>query len=396
MATRFEDALGWLGGQRSAMEALLERLVLQNSFTQNRRGVEAVANLVAGQLRALALEVRLEPSTRFGPHVVFSGKAPGAPVFLLGHTDTVFAPGTFEGYRREGDRASGPGVLDMKGGLVVILFGLAAAKRAGLLEKVPVRGILVGDEEVGSPESQPITRAHAEGAACALCFESGRSGDLLVTRRKGVGSLRAEARGQAAHAGNEPEKGRNAIWSVARLVDQVQALTDRDRGVSVNVGLVGGGTTRNTVPASAWCEIDLRFERAEDGRALIEQIRGLANDVAVPGTALAVSELGWRDPLERTKASSDLALEFGARQRESGLGLGEAPLVGGGSDACTTGAAGIPSIDGLGPRGRGFHTLAEEVDLSSLVPKATALFRFLAGRAAAAGSAPTPPPVAAG
>ena len=268
MGTRIEDALGWLSGQRSAMESLLERLVTQNSFTGNRRGVEAVANLVTGQLRALALEVELRASTRFGPHVTFSGRAPGEPILLLGHTDTVYPPGTFESFRREGDHATGPGTFDMKGGLVVMLFGLSAAKRAQLLERLPLRGILVSDEEVGSPESRDLTRDHAQGASCALCFESGREGDLVVTRRKGVGSAHVRASGVAAHAGNEPEKGRSAIWSLARFIDRAQALSDPGRGLSVNVGLISGGTTKNTVPDTAECEVDLRYERADDGREL--------------------------------------------------------------------------------------------------------------------------------
>ena len=382
MAARLDDALSWLAGQRGAMESLLERLVTVNSFTGNKAGVQSVSNLVAGQLRTLGLSVELRPSARFGPHLLFSGAAEGAPVYLLGHTDTVLPPGTFEGFRREGGRAVGPGVYDMKGGIVVMLFGLVAAKRAGLLERVAVRGVLVADEEVGSPESQPLIRAHAQGAACALGFESGRPGDLLVTRRKGVGSLHAEARGVASHAGNEHDKGRNAIWSIARFIDRVQALTDYERGVTVSVGLVSGGTTKNTVPAEARCEVDLRFETAADGLALAEAADAIAAEAAVPGTSIEFSRGGWRDPLERTQASSALAKEYGDCQRESGLGLGEAPLVGGGSDACTTGAAGIPSIDGLGPRGRGFHTAAEEVDLSTLVPKASAFLRFLARRGA--------------
>lgn len=381
MAGRIDDALVWLQGQRSAMEALLERLVAQNSFTLHRPGVEAVANLAAGQLRSLGLEVELRPSSRFGPHLLFSGRAAGPAVFLIGHTDTVFAPGTFVGYHREGDRGFGPGAFDMKGGIVVMLHGLAAAKRAGLLEKVPVKGILVSDEEVGSPESQPLIRIHAAGADCALGFESGRPGDLIVTRRKGVASLRAEARGVAAHAGNEHDRGRNAIWAIARFVDRIQGLTDPGRGRTVNVGLVSGGTTRNTVPAGAACEVDLRFETAEDGAALAQSVAAAAAECALPGTSITVSRLAWREPLERTAASSALAKEYGDCQRESGRGQGEAPLAGGASDACTTGAAGIPSIDGLGPGGKAFHTHDEEVDLASLVPKASALLRFLAGRA---------------
>jgi len=377
------DALGWLSGQRSAMESFLERLILQNSFTGNRRGVEAVANLVAGYLRALALDVELRASTRFGPHVLFSGRAAGPPAFLLGHTDTVHPPGSFDTFRREGDAALGPGGYDMKGGIVVMLFGLAAAKRAQLLERVALRGILVADEEVGSPESQVLTRGHAVGADCALCFESGRPGDLIITRRKGVGSVRAEARGVAAHAGNEPEKGRSAIWSMARFIDRAQGLSSAEHGVTVNVGLVAGGTTRNTIPDKAQCEVDLRFERAEEGRALYEALEAVAAEVALPGTAIELAPAGWRDPLVWTPAAAALARLYGECQRESGLGAGEAPLAGGGSDACTLGAMGIPTVDGLGPRGRGFHTLEEEVDLSSLVPKAVALLRFLGRRAGA-------------
>jgi glutamate carboxypeptidase len=383
MAARIDDALLWLAGQRRAMESLLERLVAVNSFTQNRAGVQAVANLAAGQLRSLGFTVDVRAPARYGPHVLFSTPASGAPVFLIGHTDTVFPPNTFEGLRRvpDGDRAVGPGAFDMKGGIVVMLFGLVAAKRAGLLERVPVKGILVADEEVGSPESQPLTRIHAAGASCALGFESGRAGDVIVTRRKGTGSVRADARGVAAHAGNDHDKGKNAIWSVARFIDAVQGLTDRERGLTVNVGLVSGGTTKNTVPALASCEVDLRFETVADGLALRDRITALAAEVAVPGTTLEVTPTGWREPLERTSASSALAKQYGDCQRESGLGQGEAPLVGGGSDACTTGAAGIPSIDGLGPRGKGFHTHNEEVDLSSLIPKASAFLRFLGRQA---------------
>jgi glutamate carboxypeptidase len=280
----------------------------------------------------------------------------------------------------DGERAFGPGVFDMKGGLVVMAFGLAAARRAGLLARLPVAGLVVSDEEVGSPESQPLLRERARGAACALVFESGRPGDLVVTRRKGVASLRAEARGVAAHAGNEPEKGRSAIWTLARFVDRAQALSDPARGRSVNVGVIQGGTSKNTIPDRASCEVDLRFLTAEDGRALEAALRHAAGEATIPGTTLELVRGGVRVPLERTPESAALAAEYGACQVACGLGAGEAPLAGGGSDACTTSEAGLPSIDGLGPRGAGYHTTAEEVDLASLVPKAQALLRFLAGR----------------
>ncbi len=375
------DALAWLEGERPAMEALLGELVGQSSFTRDPAGVARVAASVEAALARAGLPAERIASARFGPHLAFRGGASGPPVFMVGHLDTVFPAEVFSGFRKEGDRGLGPGAFDMKGGLVVMLFGLAAARRAGLLERVPVAGLVVSDEEVGSPESQPILRERAAGAACALVFESGRAGDLVVTRRKGVASISAEAHGVAAHAGNEPEKGRSAIWSLARFVDRVQALSDPSRGLGVNVGTFHGGTSKNTVPERAACEVDLRFETAADARWLELRIRGLARDAALAGTRIEVTPGAWRDPLEWTPEAAALAAEYGECQRESGLGAGEAPLAGGGSDANTTGAAGVPSIDGLGPRGKGFHTTAEEVDLSSLVPKAQALLRFLARRA---------------
>jgi glutamate carboxypeptidase len=385
-----DDALSWLARARGSMEELVRLLVEENSFTANVAGVARVLALIEETLRRLGvagpggapLALERIDGARHGPHLAFRGPVGGSPVFLVGHADTVFPPGSFEGWRREGDRGVGPGAFDMKGGLAVMVFGLAAAARCGLLARVPVAGMIVSDEEVGSPESQPLLRERARGAACALVFESGRPGDLVVTRRRGVAALRAEAHGVAAHAGNEPERGRSAIWSLARFVDRAQALSDPPGGACVNVGTFRGGTSRNTVPERAECEVDLRYATAEAGQALVAALEAAAREAALPGTRIVLSRASARAPLEATAASRALAAEYGACQRESGLGAGEAPPAGGGSDACTTGEAGVPSIDGLGPRGAGFHTPHEEVDLASLVPKAQALLRFLARRAA--------------
>ena len=376
-----EKALSWLSPQRPSMEALLRRLVDRNSFTRNRDGVNAVASILAEELAASGVAVERIPGGAFGDHLSFASAAPGPFSFLIGHSDTVFPPGTFEGYRVEGERALGPGVLDMKGGLVVGIFALRALREAGLLDRIPVRGIVVGDEEMGSPASQPITVERVRGAAAALGLESGRSGDLVVTRRKGIASLDARASGVAAHAGGDHEKGRNAIWALARFVDRIQGLTDYGRGVTVSVGRIEGGTTRNTVPAGARCEVDVRFLAPADGDEVLRRVDEAARDAAVAGTRIEVLRPGSRPALVRTEASAALAAEYGECQREAGLGSGEAPLSGGGSDASVTGAAGVPSIDGLGPRGAGFHTHDEYIELGSLVPKAEALVRFLGRRA---------------
>jgi glutamate carboxypeptidase len=373
-----DEALAWLADQRPRAEGLLRALVEAGSFTQDRAGVARVVELVAPALEGAGLAVERIPGGALGPHLAFRGPAPGAPTFLVGHLDTVFPPGTFEGFRVEGDLGRGPGVFDMKGGVVVMLLGLAAARRAGLLARVPLAGLLVGDEEVGSPDSQPHLRRLAAGARAALCFESGRAGDLLVTARKGTASVRVTAHGVAAHAGNAHDQGRNAIWALARFVDLAQRLTDPARGVTVNVGTIRGGTTKNTVPDRAECEVDLRFLTTADGARLEAALAEAAAAAAVEGTRLEVARQSWRDPLERTEASAALAEAYGGCLRASGLGSGEAPLVGGGSDACTTGAMGIPSIDALGPRGRAFHTQDEQVELGTIVPKAQAFLRYLA------------------
>ncbi len=376
-----EAALAWLGAQGPALEELLAALVRQNSFTENRPGVNAVVDRLAAELDGLGLAPERVPSERYGDHLAFAGPAAGSPVFLLGHTDTVFRPGQFDGFESDGRVARGPGVFDMKGGLAVMLFGLAAARRAGLLDRVAVRGLLVADEEVGSPESQPLTRARAAGAACALCFESGREGDLVVTARKGSAAVHAEASGVAAHAGNDWARGRNAVWALARFVDRVQGLSEPDRGTTVNVGLFEGGSTRNTVPARARCEVDLRFATAADGELLSRRVTAAAEEAAFAGTRIELFRASWRLPMARTAASAEVARVYGECQAASGLGSGEAPPAGGGSDACTTSAIGIPSIDGLGPRGAAYHTRDERIEVASLLPKAAALCRFLATRA---------------
>jgi glutamate carboxypeptidase len=292
----------------------------------------------------------------------------------------VFPPGLFEGYRRDGDLARGPGVLDMKGGLVVVAWALKALEQAGMLQTLPgLRLVIVADEEVGSPEGQQVIKSAIEGAQGALVFEAGRKNDLVITRRKGTGAVTVTAHGKAAHAGNAHKEGANALWALAKLVDRAQGLTDYDRGVTVNVGKVTGGTSKNTVPDRAEALIDLRFETRADGEALVAALRKAAEECAasVQGTRIEIEGGIARLPLERTEASTLLMERYGAAARAAGLGSGEAGLIGGGSDASTAHAMGIAAIDGLGPRGIGFHTKDEQIEVATLVQKAQALARFL-------------------
>jgi len=375
-------------GRTEAMLAEIERLVLVNSFTDNVEGGNAVGELLADAIRGIpGMSARPVPSQRYATHWIAMNEAAAASaegcVALIGHLDTVFPPGTFEGFRREDDLARGPGVLDMKGGLVVALEALRALAQVGALERIPVRFAIVSDEEVGSPEGRPLLQRELAGAGCALAFEAGRKADAIITARKGTGSVRVVARGKAAHAGNNHRDGANAIWALARFIDRAQRLTDYDRGVTVNVGKVSGGQSKNTVPDQAEAAVDFRYVCIADGHATLAAFGDAARDATdgVPGTTVELHGGVARAPLERTESNVALYREYAACARAEGLGDGEAALVGGGSDASSTAEIGIPSIDAMGPRGSGFHTKEELIEVSSLVPKATALAAFLLGRA---------------
>ncbi len=382
-----EAAAGWLEGRLEEMEQALAALVEVNSFTDNPEGGRKVGALLREAFQVPGLSAEVVPSTRFADHLVFRspGRAGLRPVALIGHLDTVFPPGKFEGYRKDGALRRGPGVLDMKGGLVVIAWALKALAASGGLEALPpLRLVVVSDEEVGSPEGQGVIRNVIGGAESCLVFESGRAADAIITRRKGTGAVKAVAHGRAAHAGNAHQEGANAILALARFIDAVQQMTDYSRGVTVNVGRVVGGQGKNTVPDRAEADVDLRFCTRADGEELVRRFHEAAARACsgVPGTRLELSGGVGREPLERTEDSAALLSAYGACAHASGLGHGEAPLVGGGSDASTSSAMGIPSIDGLGPRGKGFHTVEEFIEVDTLIPKAQALARFLARRGA--------------
>ena len=381
-----DEAALWLAGKQKAIEDAIAPLVAINSFTENVEGGRQVAEGLRAVLEIGGVTAKTVASTRYADHLVFEtpGKKGVSPIALVGHLDTVFPPGTFEGYRVDGDLRRGPGVLDMKGGLVVVAFAVKAiAETMGLDAIAPLRIVIVADEEVGSPEGRGVIENAIGGASSCLVFESGRKADAIITRRKGTGMMRAIVHGKAAHAGNAHAEGRNAIWAAARFVDRVQRLTDYARGVTVNVGTIHGGQSKNTVPDRVEVALDLRFCTKADAEQLVDQVRAaaietVAGEPAFDGMRIELDGGIARVPLEKTAASAALMEAYAECARASGLGASEAPLVGGGSDASTSSAMGIASIDGLGPRGIGFHTKDEQIEVGSLVPKAQALARFLA------------------
>lgn len=376
-------------GRAPAMLTLIEELVRVNSYTRNRDGGNRVAAILVREAERRGLVTRRVSSSEFADHLVIEtprgARDVTGGVVLVGHFDTVFPEGGFEGFTNDGAISRGPGVLDMKGGLVVALEALAVVREVGAMDALPLRFVIVSEEEIGSFEGRPLIQAEARGAACALVFEAGRAEDKIITRRKGTGAAKVIAHGKAVHAANGHREGRNAIWAMARFVDRVQSLTNYDRGITINVGTIRGGDAKNTVPDRCEVEIDFRFETVADADATYERIAAVAAEASatIEGTSIEVTGGPSRYPLERSPASEALFAEYAACAKEAALGHAEASLIAGGSDASSTSAIGIPSIDGLGPRGSGFHTRDELIENASLEPKVEALARFLVGRATA-------------
>ena len=384
-----EEALAWLSepGRQAEMERDLRTLVDLSSHTPNREGATAVARALSTMLteRCASLTVDLVASERFGEHLVARTPAQGSRTLLIGHHDTVFPLASFAGFREDGDLLRGPGVLDMKGGLIVMAYALAALDRAGILARMPLAFVSVSDEEVGSPEGGDLLRALCKDARAALVFESGRQHDRIITRRKGTGAVNVTAVGKAAHAGNLHHEGVNAIWALSRFVDHAQRCTDYDRGITVNVGRVEGGIGKNTVPDQAKAELDIRYVTLADGEGLVQALESAcrAAEAEVPGAKLTLTGGMGRKPLERTEASGALLGVYATAALAEGLGTEESPLLGGGSDANTVAELGVPAIDGLGPRGKGFHTVDEQIERATLTPKTRALVRALVALATA-------------
>jgi len=362
----------------------LERLVNAASCSREPEDVEAAAALIDAQAAELGLTVERvpDPSGVYADHRVYEtarAKEGGPCLALVGHVDTVFPRSLgFLGFRREGDRAFGPGVLDMKSGLSSIFFALRATENLGNL---PVRVIVNSDEEVGSPSSAGLFERLAPHTSAALVFEAGRAEDAIITARKGAGGFRVDATGRAAHSGLAHERGVNAIAALAIMIGRIEALTDYERGVTLNVGLIEGGTSTNTVPAQAHARLDARYERPEDRDAIGEALRAAVEE-PLPGR-LAAAELSLsgrfhRPAMVATDANRALLARYAEHALEAGLRAGEAPLQGGGSDANLLASHGIPCIDGLGPAGQGVHRIDEECSLSSLRSRTVALASFLA------------------
>jgi glutamate carboxypeptidase len=362
--------------QEPAMLDLLRRMVEIESPSDDKAAVDKLGKFLAAEFEGLGGKATLHAQSSYGNHLQaeFAGGA-GKPVLLLGHFDTVWPLGTLKSmpFRREGDRAFGPGIYDMKAGIAMMVFALRALRSAGALPR-PVTVLLDTDEEVGSPTGRPLVEAVARECEAVLVLEpsQGPQGHLK-TARKGVGDYTIRVRGRASHAGVDFEKGHSAIVELSRQILEVAKFTDLARGITVNPGVVQGGTRTNVVAAEASAEVDIRIARAADARELEQKFAALRP--IDHGCALEVSGGLNRPPMERTEGTVRLYRLAQEHAAALGMAMDEAS-TGGGSDGNFTSALGLPTLDGLGAVGEGAHAANESIVLSEL-PRRTALLACL-------------------
>ncbi|GIU97537.1 MAG: peptidase M20 [Actinomycetota bacterium] len=367
------------------VEALGELVAIDSgSFTPD--GVNAVADRCEARMRAGGWEVERRPhepgpgEPQLGDLLIGRLRGDGGPrILLVGHMDTVFDPGTAaeRPFRVDRRTAYGPGVSDMKGGLLLGWFAVETLQRAGFSSFEQITYVCNPDEEIGSPFSAPVIRALAPEHDAAFVLESARANGDIVSARKGVTDYAVAFEGRAAHAGVEPEKGRSAVLAAAHATVALQALNDRWPGVTVNVGVIRGGTRPNVVPAACELQIDVRAP-TEDLLATAEQeVDRLLATPAVEDVRVHVRANAWHRPMEKTEATARLARIATRLAEELGFTLRDA-ATGGASDANTTSAAGTPTLDGLGPVGGDDHSPSEWIDLGSIVPRTALLAGLIA------------------
>ncbi len=344
--------------------------------------MDCFVDLVADTLAPFGAVAKCDGG-EYGSHLIFDARLrrkqtrPGF-LLVLGHSDTVWPLGTLEimPFRVEEGRLWGPGVFDMKAGVVLFAFALRALVETATPVSSHIRLQLNADEEIGSPSSRPLTEKNAASSHAVLVLEpaTGLSGKLK-TARKGVGQFRLTVRGKAAHAGLDFGAGASATLELARQLERIAAFTDSERGITVNPGVIAGGTRPNVVAAEAWADIDVRVLHPDDAAKLEWQFRAL--EPFDPRCSLAISGGLNRPPMPRSEQNLGLFRRAQACARDLGLELEES-LAGGGSDGNFTAALGVPTLDGLGAVGEGAHATHESVLIGRLADRAALLAKLIA------------------
>ena len=369
------DRLRYFESRQDALVQTIQKFVEIESPSDDKAAADRMGAFLVGTFEALGGHARLHHAEDFGDNlqIDFPGRDKLKPVLLLGHFDTVYPMGTLATMplQLSGDRLHGPGVLDMKSGIALMLFAIEALQAwHGTLPR-PVTVFLVSDEEVGSRSSRAITEALARESAAVLVLEpaAGIRG-AVKTARKGVGEYSLSVSGIAAHAGLDPGKGHSAILELSRQIIAVSKLNDLPKGISVNPGVIRGGTRTNVIAAEATVEIDVRIKQAKQAASLDRKLRALLPHDK--HCKLAIEGGINRLPMERTAGVAALYEKAKGIASTMNWKLDEA-AVGGGSDGNFTAGIGIPTLDGLGGVGEGAHAVHEHILVSELPRRALLL-----------------------
>jgi glutamate carboxypeptidase len=362
----------FLEASRTAMLADLAALVNVDCGTHNKSGVDRVGEWIGERCTAWDWNVERIRLAEAGDCWLARIRGDGTGrLLLMGHLDTVYPDGTAAArpMRFEGSKILGPGVCDMKGGLLVGMYALRALQRANFRGFEEIAFFFNSDEEAGSPRSRPIYEPVARKMDAALVLESARANGDIVSARKGSGEFSLHITGKAAHAGVEPEKGVNAILELAHQIIALQELNGLVPGVTVNPDVVGGGTVSNVIPAEAWVSVDVRATDPAGAEAVSRAINSLPARKALPGTRVEVSGHFGYPPMAKTPAVGHLAHLACDSAHELGFEIKDV-ATGGASDANVLASLGLPVLDGLGPVGGRDHSPDEYIEADSLVPRA--------------------------
>lgn len=365
--------------QRSNILDFLKHLVELESPSREKPHVNRVIDVLEKAWKELGFHTRRIEQMEFGDHLVAERNGDGPMVLMVGHADTVFPLGTIEKspVRRQGDRLLGPGVLDMKGGLTSMLFGVRALLSGTSDWSGSIRVVVNSDEEPGSPTSGKWWHELVRGVDLALVMEPAKSDGRMVLNRKGVGIFHLEVNGRAAHAGAEPEKGASAIQALALKILDIQKLADPGLGTTVNIGVISGGTEPYIVPESACASLDIRIPSAAEKERVLKAMRKITAREDVPGAKAVLTGEFHRPPMEPTPGLEPFRILLEETARDLEMSLQWSPISGGASDGNNISALGVPTIDGFGPHGAGAHSGDEYLEIRSLIDKAALLAAFL-------------------
>ncbi|GLS42113.1 glutamate carboxypeptidase [Methylobacterium brachythecii] len=360
---------------------LLEKLVSIDSGTADAKGVDAVAEVVKAELSALGAKVETVPSSvpDKGANVVATLSGSGnARILLVAHMDTVFPAGEVakRPFKIEGGRATGPGVMDDKGGIVLALYALHALRDLGYTNYRTITLLLNSNEETGSAGSHELISAQARQHDVVFNLEPGRPTDGLVIARKGAAQLQVDVKGRGAHAGVAPDSGRNAATELAHQVLAIGSLGDRAKETTVNVTTLKAGTVVNVIPDAATAQGDMRAYVSEEFDRVERDLSGLAKTTHVPDTSVTTKLTRTFPPMPRNAGTDGLAAKAQAIYAEIGRKL-TLESSGGAADSSFTAAAGTPTIDGLGIVGGGIHSKDEYAEVESIVPRLYLLTRLI-------------------